>query len=295
MSNLPAIPDPQLSLESLRETALALKEAVENFYGVRGPASTTLATADNLAEVSSAAENAASSAAAANNAVTSLGNTVNALQAELDALTVDVSPNTLVGNISDVKAKAVAVPTSSVFDDQLGNTVGSIAVRNATTWRGLAAGATGNILQSAGPGRVPVWAPLPTQWTRVVKQVNQNVTGNTNLINDTHLVFPIAANRTYACRIVAYVKGAPTSGTYQFTFSGPAGKVALLYGSPSGVAGQEYNIKGTSWAGVRVMDIFFLVQNGATAGSVALRWKVDVASTILTVLKGSYLEWAQVA
>lgn len=48
MSNLPAIPDPQLTLESLRETVLALKEMVENFAGTRGPATTTVATATEL-------------------------------------------------------------------------------------------------------------------------------------------------------------------------------------------------------------------------------------------------------
>lgn len=48
MFKLPAIPDPQQTVESLYVTVLALKEAVENLAGVRGPTSTTAATIPDI-------------------------------------------------------------------------------------------------------------------------------------------------------------------------------------------------------------------------------------------------------
>lgn len=78
MSNLPAIPDPQLTLESLRETVLALKEMAENFAGTRGPASTTVASVTALTEQGATLTQALSQAIDASAA---------SLQAQIDAIT----------------------------------------------------------------------------------------------------------------------------------------------------------------------------------------------------------------
>jgi hypothetical protein len=68
--------------------------------------------------------------------------------------TMDVSAHTFVVN-------STLLPSlTGLLDGAFGATQGTILYRGASSWSALAPGSAGNLLQTAGPGANPAWAPL---------------------------------------------------------------------------------------------------------------------------------------
>lgn len=117
---LPAVPDPQLSLESLRESVLALKEIAENMAGMRGPPSTTSANATDVANLTSEQQ--------------ALSSELAALQVSFNAAIAALSSTYAVKSQTDFFSGIIAVPANGdyrlVVQLPYGVTINSVTTRS---------------------------------------------------------------------------------------------------------------------------------------------------------------------
>jgi len=144
---------------------------------------------------------------------------------------------------------------------------------------------------------------LETQYdlaiTIVRKTADQTVNNSTVLVNDTHLLLPIAANEEWVFHLTLYIKNADGSGTpdFKFQFTVPAlASIEYVYVGLNAAAAMAHQYS-PNWAGVaavltvdvanaiRVITIDGLVQAGANAGNVQLQWAQNVANASDTNLK----------
>lgn len=278
MSNLPAIPDPELTLESLRETTLALKEMAENFAGTRGPVSTTVATASALSAQDAELRQYVTDTIQGVNPVT--GVTASSPLASSGGTTpvISLSGTVAVGNGG---TGATTLTANNVI---LGN--GTSAVQF------VAPGASGNVLTSNGT----TWqstAPAVT-WTLVKKTADQSTTTN-SFADDTLLQFSVSANKSYAFRGSLIVNlGA---GGMRVAVNGPASPTSLRVNSGSGTVQTAYDTSFfTSVSSGIVISFPFAgkLDNAGNAGTLAIRIRQDTASGTTVFEKGCWLEWTEV-
>jgi hypothetical protein len=140
----------------------------------------------------------------------------------------------------------------------------------------------------------------------VVKQATESRTSTTVLANDAELFFPMEAGRSYRIHVNVYFVST-TAADFQYGVTGPLSPTLLAVSriecSPLSTpsfgdlksayysSGVTCTSNGTGWVTVEM-----LVHNGANAGTFAFTWAQNVSDASDTsVLKGSYLEYAEVA
>jgi hypothetical protein len=285
VSNYPAIPEPQLSLESLRESVMALKEAIENIVGIRGPDSTTLASTDALTSVT--------------NTLTANINSINVTPANgsiTNAKLALMAANTIKANLANSTAAATDITLTQLLDDILGVAQGSLIYRGASSWVPLTPGVSGQYLKTMGASADPVWTTFPnipnSTWNRIIKTTSPNVTGGV-YVDDPELQFNVSANKKYIFRVNTFLN-ATTLGAPYMSVNGPSSPTFFRAGSvPTTYTIFTYDadlIAGSATTQAVSWLIYGTVFNGPNAGTVAVRWK----SESLVAYAGSWLEWAEV-
>ena len=210
-----------------------------------------------------------------------------------------VATGTIQSNISGGTTAPSANTISSVLDNLLGTTQGSVAYRGASSWSALAPGTSGQYLQTAGASANPAWASVPVpDWTLVKKTSDQVITSSSSFTNDTALQFAMAANTTYAIKV--YMSITASTGGFQLGMNGPASPTKVRISPPQSVGSMlalSYNslvINGGS--GVWMVTIMASIINGANAGTLAVRICQNSSSASATTFeKGSWLEYAIIA
>jgi hypothetical protein len=293
MSKYPAIPEPQLTLESLRESVLSLKEMVENIVGTRGPADTTLASAtqvdQQLVALDVSLREAISQAVSGAGSVTDV--TATAPLASTGGATPDIS---LSGPVSAAQG-GTGRDTLTVNSLLAGDGVDPVAL--------IAPGASGNVLTSNGTAWASA-APPPPAWTLLVKSSDQAITSNaTTPVVVTGLEVPMAANKNYLMRGVVIAHH--SSGGVVIRFNGPGTPTqanATAYTSTytlNSISGLYLSqIFGTSLTASQswMIPINFMIRNGSTAGDLVLEFRQNSSSANPTTIRaGSWIEWTEVA
>jgi hypothetical protein len=135
------------------------------------------------------------------------------------------------------------------------------------------------------------------------KTADQSVTSSTTLIDDTHLQFAIAAQHEYVFELMLAVTG---PGFLKVAFNAPSGSAGwwvieqTISGSRNTATVLTSTfVDGEALGGNTNGDLVWLngyVDNGATAGTVKLRWAQQTSNGSATILKkGSYLRAYRVA
>ena len=145
-----------------------------------------------------------------------------------------------------------------------------------------------------------VWTPLgttgPGSLVSIVKPSNEIVNNSAALQDDDNLTFPIGANEEWTYRFVIQAN-AGTVPDLRFAVSAPVGATCRVsYSDPEGATSNGQYGCGVSTAliaGNGAVDLYEItgsVTNGATPGSVTLRWAQFVANASnTTVYAGSYV------
>jgi hypothetical protein len=133
----------------------------------------------------------------------------------------------------------------------------------------------------------------------VVKTSDQSVTSSTALINDSVLVLPVAANRTYELfAYIVYDGGTQGSSDLKFQFAGPVGQTTSYtpvekgtgggYGDAQEYTGSSIRTAGTAGAGNnQVVLIHGTVTIGGTAGNYQFTWAQNTSSGTATRVRAS--------
>jgi hypothetical protein len=151
------------------------------------------------------------------------------------------------------------------------------------------------------PGSL-VWGTGTTSFGQVVKRktADESVTSSTTLQDDDHLTFAVAANEEWV--VEAYLDVAITSANgFKVAFNAPSGATINAF------VGFDMNVDGSFSSGqTTVIDtavsapfgtaatrVFarahLWVLNGATPGTITLRWAQVTASGTTTMAKGSFM------
>lgn len=180
---------------------------------------------------------------------------------------------------------------------------GDILYRGASAWARLAAGTSGQVLQTQGAGANPQWASVSAP-TIVVKTSDQSKTSDTTIAADSALSFSMAANTNYWIRIRVAAESASATPDIKWSLTGPASPTSVrgayqIFDPPnviSGVAFSAYPASVTSdidAAGVTHITFDLYVQNGANAGTFAFAWAQNTSNAgATTVIAGSTLEYS---
>lgn len=288
MSNYPAIPEPQLTLESARESILALKELVENIVGTRGPQSTTLASQDKLT--------------AALTSIEELDTYTTELEAALAAEVIardaaiaaalEIADDRILANISGSTAGASATELTALLDAIIGTARGSLLVRGETAWGALAPGAAGRFLQSQGAGADLTYGEVaPPVWTTAFKAADQSRTSSTAWTDVTDLAFDVVSGETYHFHFyLPYVAGA---AELHIALNGPSFTRLHTAINVSAYDTLVQNLGANRTAGYANMQGFITV---SANGTLTLRMRQGTSSVdAVTIYAGAMVRWAQVS
>jgi hypothetical protein len=147
------------------------------------------------------------------------------------------------------------------------------------------------------------------QWQTVVKSANQSVTSSTVLVNDTHLLLPLAANATYLLDGFIAYDGAFGAGEFKTDWTLPAG-AALFWGlnGPTVGGGALYDSNSRNSGTVAAAGTYGTggtrtsisprgyITTGGTAGTLRLQWAQNASNaTATTVYAGSWVRLLRIA
>ena len=148
------------------------------------------------------------------------------------------------------------------------------------------------LLLGAGAGADPTEIDVPGGATIVRKTANQTVNNSIVLVNDTALLFAIAANEVWEFTLIP-IHNSGTTPDIKFCIIGPAGASAYYIAVHEnslgavaldrGILGDEITFGGT--ASNRITGtIKGIVINGATAGNLQLQWAQATANASNTIV-----------
>ncbi len=161
-------------------------------------------------------------------------------------------------------------------------------------WARLAKGTDGEVLTLASG--IPSWATGGA--TLVIKTADETVTSSTTLQNDDHLLFALAANKTYLVKTTLLISATDANPKFKCKWTVPTS--CTMFWGPAG---------GSQWGGVLALNVetdtltniavpasttgllyLALVRNGANAGNLQFQWAQENSDASDTkVLKHSSL------
>jgi hypothetical protein len=133
----------------------------------------------------------------------------------------------------------------------------------------------------------------------VRKSTDQSLTSSTTLVNDSELLFEVAANETYIFQLWLYVFAADGVPDIKLTCLGPSGSTVLWSSSqvillPDGtVTATTVQASGVTQAllvdsNLRALQLYGTILNGSTAGNLQFQFAQNTSSaTSITVKAGS--------
>jgi len=223
-------------------------------------------------------------------ATTGLGTVTSvALSGGTTGLSVSGSPITSSGTITLSGTLAVAnggTGQTSYTDGQLliGNTTG-----NTLTKATLTAG-TGVTITNGG-GSITIAAT--GSWTLLTKAADQSTT-SASFADDNTLKFSVSANTTYVFRGVVSIDAG--AGGFQIAINGPSTPTESRVNAGTSTTITAYDSSFATNAGSGVFQFSFQgkLENGANAGTLAIRIRQNTASGTTTFEKGSWLEYRSI-
>lgn len=146
------------------------------------------------------------------------------------------------------------------------------------------------------------WAPTTGAWTTITKSIDETITTDITLSNDSELLFAMLANTTYRFRGRIYINYT-AGGFFQSGITGPAVPTYVSIHSNEVLTGGAAAFNETNALSYALFANFAsgssgyiefdgIVINGANAGNLAFQWAQIVASGSATVKKGSWLEYS---
>lgn len=93
----------------------------------------------------------------------------------------------VLGNSSGGAAEPAAATLTALLDLNFGNVEGMILYRDASAWKALGAGTSGNFLKTQGTVAPPVWSSTPDNWNAgTVSTLGGALAINSGTISDQH-------------------------------------------------------------------------------------------------------------
>jgi hypothetical protein len=133
----------------------------------------------------------------------------------------------------------------------------------------------------------------------VRKSADQSVTSSTTLVNDSELLFAVAANETYIFQLWLFVFANDGVPDIKLTCSGPSGST-VLWSSSQVILLTDGTVTATTTqasgvtqallvdANNRAIQLYGTILNGSTAGNLQFQFAQDTSSaTSITVKAGS--------
>lgn len=122
---------------------------------------------------------------------------------------------------------------------------------------------------------------------KAYKGTDQSVTSSTTDVDDTALLFQIAANESWEFEVDAYII---PGGGFRANFSAPAGATLIWCSaiSTTGAAfvpGSGQSLIATTGSSNFLLKLFGIVVNGSTPGAVTLQWAQDSSNVTATTVK----------
>jgi hypothetical protein len=195
---------------------------------------------------------------------------------------------TAVKSAYDLAAAAIAKSTVT--------TAGDIIYRNATVPTRLGIGTAGQVLAVNSGATAPEWVPAGATIKSVRKSSDQTVTSSTTLVNDSQLLFAVAANETYIFQAWLYTFAADGTPDIKVTFTGPAGSTVLwsssqvIFNAAAATTLTVVAAGGTSSdlfvdANFRAIQLYGTILNGGTAGNLQFQFAQNTSSANGTSVK----------
>lgn len=167
---------------------------------------------------------------------------------------------------------------------------GDILYRGASGFERLAAGTSGQYLQTLGAGANPLWATGSSAGVVAkVKTADESVTSSTTLQDDDHLSFSIGASETWAFLIVSGETGG--AGGFKWAFTLPSGASgtgtywAVSDNNSANVSDITTGGTDTSVPSAGTLIINGYVLNSTTPGTVQFRWAQNSSNATAMILK----------
>lgn len=284
MSKLPAIPEPELTMESMRDSVLALKEAIENLAGLRGESNTTAATATELSSLEATLRSL-------------IDNIDLSGYAPLASPTFTGNPQAPTPSAND---NDTTIPTTAWVQTELSD----YAPLSSPSLTGTPTAPTPSANDNSTKIATTAYVDGAKIWSICKKTADQSVTSSTTLTDDTALQFSMAANKTYAVRACLDLQMG--AGGLKIGSNGPGSatrvRVGLAMRNPTGTGsfyvGTGYGsiISFTSPQVAWVISIDAVIQNGSSAGTFAIQFAQSSSNAAATTIsKGSYLEFTEIA
>jgi len=166
-------------------------------------------------------------------------------------------------------------------------TRGDISYRGAATWERLAKGNEGDYLRQGAND--PAWASIVDNQV-IRKTADQIVNNSVVLVNDTHLLLPVAANEIWLIHMILRMVAANATPDLDYAFAVPAGGVIegmeiWDYNTSSPLEDLTAENTTNVETAVRYLQIYILYVGGGNAGNVQLQWAQNVATAVDTTMK----------
>ncbi len=186
---------------------------------------------------------------------------------------------------------------------------GDILYRGSSGWNRLAAGTSGQVLQTNGSSADPSWVTPSSGFSVVKKTANENRSSTTTLTNDNTLTVALNAGTLYHIRgkIFLDVGNATMDYKYALAYSGTTTsiickRIHVVAGATSGTGNEVAVAQNTiipstavtaTSSGIAYVEIDVMILT-STSGTFGFQWAQNTSNgSNLTVLAGSYLEYLQ--
>lgn len=217
----------------------------------------------------------------------------------------DIPAQTIMVNPTTVSAAPVGTTLTRMIDSVVSGSHGSVLYRNATSWVALAPGTTGQVLTAGGVSANPSWAAADGGWTSTFLTGDQTNT-STTYVAASGLSFNIAASTKYSFRAKLYFNNSNSTGDFKYLVSGPSSptlvRISSTYYAPgdttlmprvdSAFSVERLATTGSAGGGFAMID--GIIQNGASAADVTIKFALTIAAGTGTMYGGSILEYSTV-
>lgn len=215
-------------------------------------------------------------------------------------ITSNVVTNAKLADVATASIKGRATAGTGDPEDLTGTQVTALLDAFTTVLKGVvpaSGGGTTNFLRADGTWAAPAGGGGGP--TRLVKTADQASTV-TSFANVTDLTFSIAANETVCFEFMLSYVTAATTTALQVAINGPAGPTHIRYTvETSTTATARHNASQSAYdtvvnpatgGGATALPVRVSGQivNGGTAGTVALRFRSEIAGSSVTIQRGSW-------